>query len=223
MRNGSLYGNNQKIFLAIGLTKDFLLTVKKCYQSQIYLGYFWIGFNMHFSFLSFKFSRRECKVLTRQLPCEISYAYQEVIMGRTEQLRKGAILWNSLLAKNLANQAKVILAVVMLTGVPCLGDQGKCHKIWGKKWEFLHRKRKRQENYVFSVALTCNVEGAANILDRPRTCSWQLQPVCLVWQMQMVSNSTKCLEDVRHFQWKLNSMMSMADEIGELDWTFEII
>lgn len=68
-------------------------------------------------------------MLTRQLPCEISHAYQEVTMGRPGQLRKGAVLWNSLLAKNLANQAKVTLAVVMLTGVPCLGDQGKCHKI----------------------------------------------------------------------------------------------
>lgn len=82
---------------------------------------------------------------------------------------------------------------------------------------------REKENCVFSVALIRNVEGAANILDRPRTCSWQLQPVCLVWQMQLVSNSTKCLEDVRHFQQKLNSMMSMADEIRELEWTSEII
>lgn len=50
-------------------------------------------------------------------------------MERICQLRKGAVPWNSLLANNLTNQAKATLAVVMLTGAPCLGDQGTCHKI----------------------------------------------------------------------------------------------
>ena len=96
----------------------------------------------------------------------------------------------------------------------------------GKKIRMSSQKVKgarEKENCVSSMDLTCNVEGAANILDRPQICSWKLRPVCLVWQMQLVSNSTKCLEDVRHFQRKLNSMMSVADEIRELEWTFEII
>ena len=66
-------------------------------------------------------------------------------MERPWQLRKGAVPWNSLLANNLTNQAKVTLAVVMLTGAPCLGDQGKCHKIPspGKKNENVFTESKR--------------------------------------------------------------------------------
>ena len=83
-------------------------------------------------------------------------------MERPWQLRKGAVPWNSLLANNLTNQAKVTLAVVMLTGAPCLGDQGKCHKIPspGKKMRMSSQKAKgarEKENCVFPQ----NVKGSS--------------------------------------------------------------
>lgn len=78
----------------------------------------------------------------------------EVTEG-TLAAQKGAVPWNSLLANNLTNQAKVTLAVVMLTGAPCLGDRGKCHKIPspGKKNEnvFTESERARERRTVCSL------------------------------------------------------------------------
>lgn len=126
----------------------------------------------------------------------------------------GILSWSRI----LANQAKATLAVVLLAGALCLGDQGKY------QWECLYRKWKGQEKRgtVFSVHLACSAEGAANILDRLLNSSWKQQPVCLVWQMQLVSNSTKYLEGVRRFQLNLTAWCLWQMK-SESEWTFEII
>lgn len=153
-------------------------------------------------------------------------------MERPWQLRKGAVPWNSLLANNLTNQAKVTLAVVMLTGAPCLGDQGKCHKI-PQPWEknenvFTESERGKKRRTVFSGS--CNVEGAANILDAHKPAvgnsslsfwsgkwSWFLIPQS-VWRMWDIFNENLtawCLWQMKSESWvdfEISAVCTLAKE-----------
>ena len=149
-------------------------------------------------------------MLTRQLPCGSLMCWPGSHYRSPWQFGRDAIPWNSLLAKNLGKPGK---------GDFSSSNVGRGSVSWwpGKiSLRMSLQKVKGAEekgNCVISVHLTCSAEGAANILGRLLNSSWKHQSVCLVWQMQLVSNSTKCLEGVRHFQLKLNSMMSVADEI----------
>lgn len=133
-------------------------------------------------------------------PCTI-YLKLEVLEGSLQQLRRDAT--EIPLAKNLSKAGKGSFDSSNVGWSLCLSNLGKCHKTTDLgKWECLNKEWMEQEKRgnVCSLYLMWNLERAANCLSLLLICNWKLQLLCLVWQMQLVSNSKQCLEGVRHFR-----------------------